>query len=171
MSRPAPVPDGYTTVTPWMIVRGADRFLEFLKEVLGAEELGRVYDERGAIGHAEARIGTAIVMLFDSGEGWPATPQFLRLYVEDAEAVVERALAAGSRLVTQVTPLPFGDQVGRFVDPWGNTWWVQERLEVVSPEEIGQRMADPRYAEAMRYLQETLGEEMRQRGPEGQTSR
>ena len=108
-------------------------------------------------------------MLFDSGEGWPATPQFLRLYVEDADAVVERALAAGSRLVTQVTPLPFGDQVGRFVDPWGNTWWVQERLEVVSPEEIGQRMADPRFAEAMRYLQETSGEEMRQRGPEGQT--
>jgi len=50
MSRPAPVPDGYTTVTPWIIVRGADRFLEFLKEVLGAEELGRVYDERGASG-------------------------------------------------------------------------------------------------------------------------
>lgn len=59
MSRPAPVPDGYTTVTPWIIVRGADRFLEFLKEVLGAEELGRVYDERGAIG-ADPRYAEAM---------------------------------------------------------------------------------------------------------------
>jgi uncharacterized glyoxalase superfamily protein PhnB len=167
MSKPQPIPDGYTTVTPWIIVRGVDRFLAFLEEVLGAEELGRVYEEDGTtIGHAEARIGTAIVMMFDSREGWPETPQFLRLYVDDANAVIDRAVAAGAQLLTQPTPLAFGDRVGRFIDPWGNIWWVQERLEDLSWEEIGPRMAEPRYAEATRYLQRTLSEEMARRGAE-----
>jgi uncharacterized glyoxalase superfamily protein PhnB len=167
MSKPRPIPEGYTTVTPWIIVKGVDQFLEFITEVLGAEELGRVYDEDGTtIGHAEARIGTAIVMMFDSRDGWPATPQFLRLYVEDADAIIDRAAAAGARVLTQPTPLAFEDQVGRFIDPWGNVWWVQERLEDLSWDEIGSRMAEPTYAEGMRYLQQTLREEMERRGAE-----
>src|SRR5207253_1248787 len=104
----------------------------------------------GTIGHAEARIGNAIVMVFDAGEGWPDTPQFLRLYVDDAKAVHARAVAGGCRSVTEVTELAFGDQVGRFADPWDNVWWVQERLEALTLMEMGQRMAEPRYAEGMR---------------------
>jgi PhnB protein len=157
------IPDGYTAVTPWIIVKGAARFLDFIKEVFGAEELARVYNQDGSIGHAEARIGDAIVMMFDSGEDWPDTPQFLRLYVDDANAVFARALAAGSRSVTEVTELGFGDQVGRFADPWNNIWWVQERLDAPSLEEMGKRMEEPRYADAMRYVQESLGDEMRRR--------
>ena len=87
MQKARPTPDGYTTVTPWIIVRGAARFLDFIKAALGAEELARVYEQDGGgIAHAEARIGDAIVMVFDPSEDWPDTPQFLRLYVEDASA-------------------------------------------------------------------------------------
>jgi PhnB protein len=162
------VPEGYTTITPWIIVKDAAGFLDWIKDVLGAEELSRILDEFGAIGHAEARIGDAIVMMFDSGEGWPQTPQFLRLYVEDANTVMDKAVAAGARQLTAVTPLAFGDQVGRFVDPWGNTWWIQQRLEDLSWEQMSSRMSEPKYAEAMRYLQRTLREEMRRRGADNQ---
>jgi PhnB protein len=161
--KPAPVPDGYTTVTPWIIVRGASDFIDFLKRVLDAEELGRLNGPDGSILHAELRIGTAIVMVFDTREGWAETHQCLRLYVEDAPAVLERALSAGSRLVTRVTELGFGDRVGRFADPWGNLWWVQERLEVLDLEEMGRRMQLPEYVDAMAYLEQSLDEEMKSR--------
>jgi uncharacterized glyoxalase superfamily protein PhnB len=157
---PKPIPDSYTTVTPWIIIRGAEEFLTFIAEVLDAEELGRVYAEDGTIGHAEVRIGNAIVMLFDAREDWPDTPQFLRLYVDDAKTVLERALAAGCRSVTAVTELAFGDQVGRFADPWNNLWWVQERLEELTFEEMQKRMEEPRYVEGMRYVQASLDDEM-----------
>lgn len=164
MQKAQSTPDGYTTVTPWIIVRGAAKFLDFVKEALAAEELARVYDHDGGIGHAEARIGDAIVMVFDSSADWPDTPQFLRLYVEDANATYARALAAGARPITEVTELGFGDRVGRFADPWNNIWWVQERLEAISPEEMARRMEEPKYVEAMRYVQDTLRAEMRLRG-------
>jgi uncharacterized glyoxalase superfamily protein PhnB len=83
-----PIPEGYSTITPWLIVRGAVQFLDYLKEVFGAEELARVYNEDGA-------IGDSVVMMFDAKEAWPDTPSFIRLYVEDGDAVYQRALAAG----------------------------------------------------------------------------
>jgi uncharacterized glyoxalase superfamily protein PhnB len=140
------------------------KFLDFVKEALAAEELARVYDHDGGIGHAEARIDDAIVMVFDSSADWPDTPQFLRLYVEDANATYARALAAGARPITEVTELGFGDRVGRFADPWNNIWWVQEHLEAISLEEMARRMEEPKYVEAMRYVQDTLRAEMRLRG-------
>ncbi|HWC29449.1 MAG TPA: VOC family protein [Dehalococcoidia bacterium] len=161
--RPHPIPEGYTTVTPWIIVRGASALIEFLKQAFGAEELGRLNGPDGKIVHAEARIGTAVVMLFDAREGWPETHQFLRLYVDDAQAVIERGVAAGGRLVTPVTDLGFGDRVGRLADPWGNLWWVQERIETLDPEEAGRRMQLPTYAEAMVDVQRSLDDEMKSR--------
>ena len=161
--RVQPIPDGYTTVTPWIIVRGASEFIEFAKQVFDAQEIARLTGPDGLIGHAELRVGTAIVMLFDSREGWPEVHQFLRIYVEDAPAVIERAVAAGGRVVTVLTDLGFGDRVGRIADPWGNVWWVQERIEAISPEEMGRRMAMPVYAEAMAYVQQSLDDEMTSR--------
>jgi uncharacterized glyoxalase superfamily protein PhnB len=163
MSEPAKIPEGYTTVTPWIIVRGAAEFIDFLKQAFEAEEIGRLSGPDGSIVHAEVRIGTAIVMVFDTREGWPETHQFLRLYVEDAPAMIERALAAGGRLVTTLTDLGFGDRVGRFADPWDNLWWVQERMEDVGAEEAGRRMQMPAYAEAMGYVMQSLDDEMKRR--------
>ena len=131
--------------------------------MFGAEEIARLTGPDGLIGHAELRIGTAIVMLFDSREGWPEVNQFLRLYVEDAPAVIGRAVGVGGRVVTEISDLGFGDRVGRIADPWGNLWWVQERIEAIGVEEMGRRMAMPVYAEAMAYVQHSLDDEMRSR--------
>jgi uncharacterized glyoxalase superfamily protein PhnB len=152
-----PVPPGYATVTPWIIVRGADRFLAFLAEAFGAQELGRVYTQDGStIGHAEARIGSSVVMTFDAQPDWPDTPAFLRLYVADSDAIFARALAAGAAPVTQMTTLFWGDRVGRVRDPWGNVWWIQEHVEDLSPEELARRAQDPAFQDAMHYLQTSL---------------
>jgi len=165
-TKPSTVPDGYTTVTPWIIVRGAAKFLDYLKDVLDAQEIARMAGPDGSIVHAETRIGDAIVMVFDAGKDWPETHQFLRLYVEDADAVYKRALDHGSRSITEVTELGFGDRVGRFADPWDNVWWVQERVEELDEAEAGGRMGDPKYATAMSYVMDTLNDEMRRRAAE-----
>jgi PhnB protein len=155
MTQPQPIPEGYGTVTPWVVTRDTRRLLAFIKEAFGAEELGRVEVEGGAIGHAEARIGDSIIMMFDSP--FPvATPGLLRLYVEDADAVLRRAVAAGATAVTRLTELAWGDRVGRVRDPLGNLWWIQERLEEPTPEEVAKRFGDPKFTEAMQYVQSTL---------------
>jgi PhnB protein len=155
------IPAGYGAVTPWILVRGADRFLGFLKDAFGAIELARVYNEDGVtIGHAEARIGTSVVMTFDAEPGWPDTPAFLRLYVDDSEATYARALAAGAAPVTAVTTLFWGDRVGRVRDPWGNVWWIQEHAEDVAPDEMARRAQDPAFQDAMRYVQTSLSQEL-----------
>ncbi|MFD6171159.1 VOC family protein [Streptomyces coeruleorubidus] len=82
-----------------------------------------------------------------------ADPAFLRLYVEDADAAHRRAVAAGGTSVTEVTHLFFGDRIGRVRDPLGNLWWLQTRVEDVSPEEMERRLGDPKWAEAMAYVQ------------------
>jgi PhnB protein len=158
------VPEGYHTVTPWIIVRGAARFLDYLRDVFGAEETARIYNEDGVtIGHAEVRIGDSVVMLFDAGDTWPETPAFLRLYVADADAVFQRAVAAGGTPVTETTELFFGERVGRVRDPWGNLWWIHTRVEELSPEELGRRAQDEKYVDAMRYVQSSLDQEMSHR--------
>jgi PhnB protein len=147
------VPEGYHTVTPFVIARGAARFLDFMAEAFDATELARVQSADGLIGHAETRIGDSVVMTFDSKEGWPATPSFLRIYVEDCEATCERAIAAGATSVTRPTEMPWGDRVGRVRDPLGNLWWIMARLEDVSPEEMERRYGEKKYIDAMAYVE------------------
>ena len=80
-----PIPAGYHSVTPFVISSDATRFLDFMKDAFGAEEMGRVVGEDGRIGHAETRIGDSVVMAFDRKPGWPDTPAFLRIYVADGD--------------------------------------------------------------------------------------
>jgi PhnB protein len=147
------IPEGYHSVTPFVIVKGAARFMDFMAEAFDAQEIARVVGDDGAIGHAETRIGDSVVMTFDAREGWPETPAFLRLYVEDCEAACERALAAGAESVTRPTDMPWGDRVARVRDPLGNLWWLMARLEDVSPEEMERRYTQKQYIEAMEYVQ------------------
>jgi PhnB protein len=147
------IPEGYSTVTPWVISRDSAAVIDYLKEAFGGVELGRMTDARGRIGHAEVRIGDAVLMLFDSDPGWPATPAFLRLFVEDARAVHRRAVEAGGVSISEVTHLAFGDLVGRVRDPFGNVWWIQAHIEDVSPEELARRFTDPEFVAAMAYMQ------------------
>jgi uncharacterized glyoxalase superfamily protein PhnB len=146
------VPEGYFTVTPWIVSRDTARLLDFVASAFGAEELGRVVLENGAIGHAEFRIGDSIVMAFDARPEWPDTPALLRLYVEDADAVHRQAVEAGATSVTEMTELAFGDRVGRVRDPLGNLWWIQSRIEDLDPEEMARRAIEPRYVDAMNYV-------------------
>jgi PhnB protein len=147
------VPQGYTTVTPWIISTDTLGLIDYLKRAFDAEELACLVDESGYVGHAEVRIGDAVVMMFDTRPDWPPTPAFLRLYVEDADAVHRRAVEAGGRSITEVTHLFFGDRVGRVLDPFGNLWWIQTRVEDLTPDQLEQRLTDPKFTRAMEYVQ------------------
>jgi PhnB protein len=146
------VPEGYFTVTPWIVSRDTARLLDFVARAFGAEELGRVVLDHGAIGHAEFRIGDSIVMAFDARPEWPDTPALLRLYVEGGDAVHRQAVDAGATSVTEMTELAFGDRVGRVRDPLGNLWWIQSRIEDLDPEEMARRASQPQYVDAMNYV-------------------
>lgn len=159
------LPEGYHTVTPWIIVKGADAFIHYLVAAFDAEEIARILNEDGTIGHAEVRIGDSVVMLFDAKATWGPTPAFFRLYVEDGDAVYQQALSAGGTSVTEMTELAFGDKVGRVRDPFGNIWWIQQRLEALSPEALEKRAIEPSYAEAMQYVEASLHQEMSKRQP------
>ncbi|MEU2241041.1 VOC family protein [Streptomyces sp. NPDC018338] len=150
------VPEGYTTVTPWIIGTDTAGLIDYLERAFGAEDLGRFVLEDGTIGHAELRIGNGRIMAFDSPPGWAPTPAFVRLYVDDARAVHRRAVEAGGTSVTEVTHLFFGDLVGRVRDPYGNLWWIQTHIEDVDEAEAARRLADPAFTKAMEYVQGAL---------------
>ncbi len=143
------IPEGYHTLTPFVIVKGAAGFIDYLKRAFDGVEIARV-GEDGAIGHAEVRIGDSVVMLFDSKPEWPSTPAFLRLYVEDADATWRRAIDAGGTSVTDPGTMPWGDRVARVRDPFGNLWWVMTRLEELTEEEQAERWGQPEYLDALK---------------------
>jgi uncharacterized glyoxalase superfamily protein PhnB len=155
-----PIPPGYQNVTPWIVSTHAADLIAFITTVFDGTELSRLVNEDGSIGHAEVRIGDSVVMTFDVPPSSEDTRAFLRVYVEDADSVFGKAIAAGAVPVTEVTELFWGDRVGRIRDPWGNVWWIQQRLEELDEAEMGKRMADPRYIEAMQYVQDTLVREL-----------
>jgi PhnB protein len=158
-----PVPKGYATVAPWIVTRDTAGEIEFLTAAFDGDELGRVHNEDGSIGHAEVRIDDFIVLLFDAKEGWPDTPALLRLYTKDVDEVFEKALRAGATSVTELFDSPWGDRGGRVSDPLGNIWWLTERIEDVEPEVQAQRWADAEYVASMRYAQESLDQELSRR--------
>jgi PhnB protein len=162
----AAAPAGYGTVTPWLISRDSAALIRFLESAFGAEEIAgsRMHNPDGSIAHAEVELGDSIIMLFDSYEGWPETPGFFRLYVDDADATYEHALRAGGTSVTEVTELFWGDRVGRVSDPFGNIWWLQSRVADIPPDEMQARMEDPKMVEGMQYVQQSLVEALRERG-------
>jgi uncharacterized glyoxalase superfamily protein PhnB len=152
------------TVTPYVAAKGADRFLDFVEAVFTGEKAARVRNPDGTVGHAEIRIGDSVIMAFDSRPDWPETPSFLSVYVDDSDAVVERALAAGATLVTEVTTSGIvGERGGRIKDPVGNIWWVQTKIEEVDEATMLARFADPAELAVMRRVQESFDLQMRRR--------
>jgi PhnB protein len=142
-----PTPDGYHTATPYLIVREAARAIDFYKQVFGATELLRLADASGKVGHAEIKIGDSTIMLADEfpdmGILGPQTiggsPVTILLYVEDVDAVVGRAVAAGATLVRPVKDQFYGDRSGVVRDPFGHVWGIANHKEDVSPEDINRR--------------------------------
>ena len=156
----ASVPAGYTTVAPWIVTADTGRLLEFITSAFEGAELARVPLEDGTIGHAEIRVGDTILLAFDRRDGWPEMPSLLRVFVADADATIERAVAAGARVVTAPRTHAFGQRVGRVRDPFGNVWWISSVADVVSPEDGMRRLSEPEYADAMSDAQETLDREL-----------
>lgn len=143
------IPEGYHSVTPYLYMSDAARAIEFYKEVFGATELFRFDAPGGKIGHAEIKIGDSLVMLGDECEDADArspqtiggTPVGLMLYVEDVDAVVERAVAAGAKLIEPLEDKFYGDRMGKVEDPSGHVWAIATHKEDVSPEEMEKRVA------------------------------
>jgi PhnB protein len=144
-----PIPDGYSSVTPYLIVDGAGAAIDFYGAVLGASERMRMAGPDGRVGHAELEIGDSLIMLADEypdmGARGPktigGTPVSLHVYVEDADGVFERALEAGASAVQPVEDKFYGDRAGQFEDPFGHRWSVATHVEDVAPEEMAKRAA------------------------------
>lgn len=127
-----PIPEGYHTVTPYLIVADIPRQIEFLQKAFGAEETGRSATPEGDVNHAEVRIGTSRVMMGRAQEKWPAMPAMLYLYVEDVDSLYHRALEAGGTSVRELTDEPYGDRVGGVQDSHGNQWWIATHVRDVA---------------------------------------
>ncbi len=153
-------PAGYTTLAPWVVTEDTAALLSFVSTVFDGEELARIETEDGLIGHAEIRVGDTVLLAFDRRADWPAMPSLLRIFVPDADKAFARAVESGARVVTELSTAAWGDRGGRIRDPWGNIWWVVSHVEDVPAEEIGARMSDPQYAEAMQVAQATFDAEM-----------
>jgi len=144
-----PVPDGYRTVTPYLIVAGAAKAIEFYKRAFGAKERMRHEMPGGAIGHAEIEIGDSVIMLADefpemgakSPQSIGGTPVGICLYVENVDARFEQAVKAGAKIERPLQDQFYGDRSGTVVDPFGHKWTIATHIEDVSEEELSRRMA------------------------------
>jgi PhnB protein len=144
-----PIPDGYHSVTPYLIVKGAARALEFYKKGLGAEERVRMPGPDGKIMHAEIQIGDSMVMLADefpqmgavSPQTIGGTPVGICLYVKDVDSLFKQAIAAGGKEERPVMNQFYGDRSGTLIDPFGHKWTIATHVEDVTGEEMQRRMA------------------------------
>ena len=145
-----PIPDGYHSVTPYLVVDGAAKAIDFYKKVFGATEMMRMASPDGSrVGHAELKIGDSPVMLADEHpemnirgpHSIGGTPVSMMVYVEDVDKVAERALAAGAQELRPVVDQFYGDRSGTFLDPFGHMWTVSTHVEDVPPEEMEKRAA------------------------------
>lgn len=122
-------PDHASTVSPYLVVSGADATIEFLKQVFDAVALRRYSDDTGRVMHAEVRIDDSVLMIADPAPPeWPAIPAFVHVYVRDVDATYERALAAGGTSVQIPVQKQDEDKRGGVRDPGGTTWWIATRV-------------------------------------------
>ena len=146
--KPKPIPEGYHTLTPYLIVKGAARALDYYAQAFGAKELFRFPQPDGRIGHAEMEIGDSKFMLADefperdirAPQGPP--PVSMAVYTEDCDAMFNRAIAAGGKVVRPIANQFYGDRTGVLADPFGHQWSIATHVEDVPPEEMQRRMKE-----------------------------
>lgn len=142
-----PIPDGYHTVTPYLIIQGAARAIEFYKKAFGATEVLRLEGPGGSIGHAEIQIDDSRIMLADEhpqmGHRGPqalgGTPVSFMIYVKNVDARFAKAVAAGAKVTRPVVDQFYGDRSGTLTDPFGHVWTIGTHTEDVPPDEINRR--------------------------------
>jgi PhnB protein len=144
-----PIPDGYNSLTPYITVIGAKKAVEFYKEAFGAKEVGRITMPDGSIGHCELEIGNSKIMLAEENKQWGnispqtlgGTTVYLSLYVENVDAVFDKAIKAGAKVLGDMVPKDqfHGDRSGSLTDPFGHRWTIMTRIEDVSFPEMQKR--------------------------------
>ena len=142
-----PIPKGYEGATPYLIIKGAAKALDFYKKGFGATEIMRIPPSGGTVGHAEIKIGEAIIMLADefhalnhrSPQALGGTPVSIMVYVPDVDTFVKRAVAAGAKVLTPVENKFYGDRAGSLEDPFGHQWHFATHVEDVPPDEMAKR--------------------------------
>jgi PhnB protein len=150
MTNVKPIPDGYRTVTPYLFIKGASAAIDFYKNVFGATERVRMPGPNGRVMHAELQIGDSIIMLADEvpqiGAKSPQTiggaSSSLHVYVENVDAIAQKAVDSGATLSRPVADMFYGDRTGTIIDPFGHIWSIATHIEDVSPEEMKKRMAN-----------------------------
>jgi PhnB protein len=133
------VPEGYHTVSPYLVVPGVAKLIEFAKQAFDAKEVYVSKRPDGTVMHAEIKIGDSILMMGESAEG-KHFPAMLHLYMEDVDGVYARAIEAGAKSIRVPADQPYGDRSGGVEDASGNQWWISTHVEDVSSEEMERRM-------------------------------
>ncbi|MGH9987951.1 MAG: VOC family protein [Nitrososphaeraceae archaeon] len=135
------IPDGYHTVTPYLLVQSAEKLINFVKRAFDAKETVRMSMPDGAIGHAEVRLGDSVIMLSEAQGGeYKPMPTGIYLYLENCDATYKRALEAGATSVMQPTDQFYGDRSASIKDQFGNHWYIATHIEDLSKEELTKRM-------------------------------
>jgi PhnB protein len=148
ISKVRPVPEGYHTVTPYLICDGASQAIEFYKKAFGAVEVMRMPMPNGRLGHAEIKIGDSFIMLADenpeggarSPKSYGGSPISVLIYVENTDATAAQAVSAGGKLTRPLKDEFYGDRTATLVDPFGHTWYIHTHIRDVSPEEMKKAM-------------------------------
>jgi len=146
MSAVRAIPEGYHSLTPAIVCKGAARAIEFYKEVFHAKELNRMTGPNGSIGHAELQIGDSRLMLSDEFPGMasapgpnPITSNSLVLYTDNVDSVFDRAVKAGAKVEMPLQNQFWGDRYGKLRDPFGHSWGLAQHVEDVAPAEMERR--------------------------------
>jgi len=134
-----PIPDGYHSITPYIVMQNASGFIEFAKTAFDATVKERMETPDGGISHAEIRIGDSIIMLSDPLRDPILRPGYMYLYVPDTDATYKNAIAAGAESLMVPSDQSYGDRNAGVKDQFGNTWWIATHVEDVSPEEMARR--------------------------------
>ncbi len=146
-----PIPEGFRTVTPHLVIRNAAEAIEFYKKAFGAEELCRMPSPDGkTVMHAEIKIGDSVLMLCDefpqmgaqSPQALGGSPVTVHLYVADVDQAYKRAVDAGATAAMPVQDMFWGDRYGKLTDPFGHHWSIATHTEDLAPEDIGKRAAE-----------------------------
>jgi len=150
MASVKPIPDGYRSVTPYLFIKGAASAIDYYKNIFGAKERMRMPGPNGRVMHAELEIGNSVIMLADENPQVGArSPETIggascsfHVYVENVDAIVQKAVDSGGKLARPVKDEFYGDRTGTVIDPFGHIWSIATHIEDVTPEEMKKRMAN-----------------------------
>ncbi len=143
MPQVKPIPDGYHSVQPYLMVKNCDEAIAFYARAFGAKEKFRMADSEGRVSHAEIQIGDSVIMMADesprmdafSAEHFGGSPASLLIYTEDCDAVHAQSLAAGAKSLREPADQPYGDRMSGVKDPFGYKWWIATHIKDVPYQE------------------------------------